>query len=635
MVNVVALAVLVTATEERLLRRAILAGALLGLSAALRPSNLALLGVALLWLVWSQRGAGRRRVLRVAGAGLAAALAMLVLPIVVVRATVGSQLTATMSAGIMLHICNRPEGNGIGYQSGTLVKLLEQQGRSPDHPDPSHALYRRFARAAEGPALSPTACERYWAGRTAAFIRNEPFTWLGLVWAKFLAFLAGPDAHDIAEVRQAERSLPIPPLLSFRILTSLGLAGLVASLLRRRSAGPLVPYLGAMLGVSLIFCVTSRYALMVLPVWAALAGAFVEGFWSSRREPRALALSLLALLLPLAVTLNPGFRDARRVVERAGAAGAAASEMEQAVRRVRPAEASDAFVRAQAAQPLVRLTRDLSAIGFESDQLARASARLSAEQFGTIEGPDAWFAGQLLALAGDCKTAAEYANRAANQRFFAAVWDEALDGDLLAADCLLVQGDRPGARERIQRSLRRRPGTLSGLSAATAAERAFGLVDGPANRELQALHDPLSRGFALSDAFLAWGNPGAALAEAERVLTFLPESGVVRYARARALLALGRQDEALDEYARALAAFPAHAFQTRPFDAAIRDRRAAHPGDPAVLALVAEHERRAGRIPQAREAAQAAVTAYGPLAPSALRATLRWLSIAESGASSN
>jgi tetratricopeptide (TPR) repeat protein len=283
----------------------------------------------------------------------------------------------------------------------------------------------------------------------------------------------------------------------------------------------------------------------------------------------------------------------------------------------------------------VRLTRDLSALGFESDQLARTSARLSAEQFGTSDGPDAWFQAKLLALAGDCAAAVEMADRAANQQFFAAVWDVALDGDLLAAECLLQQGDRRRARERIQRSLQHRPGTLSGLAAAAAADRALGIVDGSAAQQLRALHDPLSSGYALSQAFLAWGNPALALEEADRVLAALPEAGVVRYARARALLALGRKDEALDDYARALAAFPAHGYETRPFDAALAERRAARPSDPAVLALVAEHERRAGRIAQAREAAQAAVAAYGPLAPQSLRATLRWLMVAEPGASRN
>ena len=456
--NVIALALLVTTRDGRR-KTAIWAGALLGLSSALRPSNLALLVVAVLWLAWSQRAAGRHA-MRVAGATLAAGVLMLAIPLAIVRATVGQQLTATMSVGVMLHICNRPEGNGIGYQSPTLVTLLEQQVRSPDHPDPFHAIYRRFARAAEGQQLTAAACERYWAARTAAFVRHEPMAWLELMWAKFLAFLAGPDAHDIAEVRQAERSLPVPPLLSFRFLTAVGLAGLVASALRRRSSGPLAPYLGAMLCVSLIFCVTSRYALMVVPVWAVLAGAFIEGFWSSRRQPRALALSVAALLVPLAVTFNPGFRDAARVVERGAAAGAAATQMEQAVRRAHARDAEEAFGRAQAAQPLVRMTRDLSAVGFESSALARTSARMSAERYGTSEGPDAWFEAKLLVLAGDCTAAAEFADRAAAQHFFAAVWDVALDGDLLAADCLLQQGDRRGARERIQRSLQRQPGTL-------------------------------------------------------------------------------------------------------------------------------------------------------------------------------
>ncbi len=163
----------------------------------------------------------------------------------------------------------------------------------------------------------------------------------------------------------------------------------------------------------------------------------------------------------------------------------------------------------------------------------------------------------------------------------------------------------------------------------------MGIENGPADQELRALHDPLSRGYALSQAFLAWGNATRALEEADRVLAFLPESGVVRYARARALLALGRSGEALDEYASALAVFPTHGYETRPFDAAVMERRAAHPADPSVLALVAEHERRAGRIGEAREAAQAAVAAYGSLAPASLRATLRWLSAAEPGAAAN
>jgi len=628
--NVGALALLVVGRADETPRNAWLAGAVLGLSSALRPSNLALLGVAVLWLAWTCRSGGSRRILRTAGGALVGGLLMLLIPLGLVRVTVGQQLAATMSVGEMLHICNRPEGNGIGYQSPALVKLVEQQERSADRPDPFHAIYRRFARAAVGPQLSPFGCERYWVERTAAFVGNEPLTWLHLVGVKALVFLAGPDAHDVAEVRQAEQGLPVPPLLSFRLLTAVGLAGLVACALRRRPVGMLAPYLVALLAVSLVFCVTSRYALMVLPVWCALAGAWVAGVREDVRRPRLLLRSGLALLVPLAIALAPALHASTRVVERGALAGAAAAELERSVRSARVGEAERAFVRAQAAQSFVRLSRDLSRVPFETPALARASAEESARRFGTEGGSDACFQARLLALAGECDAALPLADRSASSGFFAAVWDVALDPDLVAAECLVGRGDLAGARARVESSLRRHPGTLSGLSWAAAADRAAGRRDGPAERELRALHDPLSAGYALGQALLAWGVPAGALEESERVLSALPEAGVVLYLRARALLAAGRPQEALEAYGKALQAFPAHGYETRPFDAALAEARAAAPTNPSVLALAAEHSVRAGRLDEARDAAEKALAAYGVLAPQRLRDLSRWLSNARS-----
>ncbi len=631
--NLGALTLLVVGAPRERPRSAWLAGAVLGLSAALRPSNLAVLGMAVLWLGWTTRGLGRRRLLTTAGGTLACGLAMVVLPMGLVRVSVGQQLAATMSVGEMLHICNRPEGNGIGYQSPALVKLLEQQERSTDRPDPFHAIYRRFARAAVGRQISPVACEQYWVERTAAFVTHEPFAWLRLVGAKALVFLAGPDAHDVAEVRQAEQGLPIPPLASFRFLTAAGLAGLAASLLRRRPIGMLGPYLLALLAVSLVFCVTSRYALMVLPVWCALAGGYVAGVREDLRQPRLLVRSAVALLLPLAIALAPGLRASTRVVERGAVAGAAASELERAVRAARVTDAQRAFVHAQAAQPLVRLSRDLSRVPFEEPALARASAEESAHRFGTDGGADAYFQATLLGLAGDCDAALPLAERASEKRFFAAVWDVALDPDLLAAECLLRSGDRAAARSRVERSIQRHPGALSGLAWAAASDRAAaGRRDGPAERELRALHDPMSAGYALGQALLVWGDAAGALEEADRVLSALPEAGVVLHLRARALLALGKKDDALAAYGKALQAFPAHGHETRPFDALVTEARAAAPDSPAVLALAAEHATRAGRLDEAREAGEKALLAYGVLAPPQLRDLVRWLRSAQSSA---
>jgi tetratricopeptide (TPR) repeat protein len=624
--DVAALCILVTRTTRRRLQPALIAGALLGLASAFRPSNLALLSMVVLWLGWSVRKDGWGRIFRVTGTGLISGALVLILPLGLVRASVGQQLAATMSVGEMLHICNRPEGNGIGYQSPSLVKLLEQQVRSHERPDPFHSIYRRFARAAKGPQISAVACEAYWVERTAAFVQNEPGAWLHLVRAKLIVFLAGPDAHDIAELRRAELALPIPPLVSFRFATAAGLAGLSACVLRRRRIAVLGPYLLAIVAVSLIFCVTSRYALMVLPVWCVLAGAFCAGTLKAMRRPRELIPFALALLVPLAISRMPELRASSRLVERASLSGASASEMERAARAGHLSEAEDAFVRAQAAQPFFRISRDLSDVPFERTELARASASQSEARFGSDSGADAYLQAKLFVLAGDCQSALPLTQRAAAAGFFGAVWDVALDPNLLAAECLLSRGDREGARERIASSLQRHPGTLTGLAWAAAAERTLGAQGGNrAERELLSLHDTLSAGYALSQALLAWGDPGGALLQADAVLRHLPEVAVVRYQRARSLIALGRTDDALEDYGLALSEFPAHGYETLPFDAAVAAKREANPNNPAVLALVAEHARRAGRLAEARDAAEKAASIYGVLAPQRLKDTIHWL----------
>ena len=131
-------------------------------------------------------------------------------------------------------------------------------------------------------------------------------------------------------------------------------------------------------------------------------------------------------------------------------------------------------------------------------------------------------------------------------------------------------------------------------------------------------HDPLSAGYALGDALLTWGEPGAALEEADGVLAALPEAGVVLYLRARALAALGRKEEALEAYQRALRVFPAHGYETSPFDSLIAETLEAAP-TPSKLAFGAEHSARAGRIDEARERAYRALAQYGLLAPAELQ----------------
>ena len=138
------------------------------------------------------------------------------------------------------------------------------------------------------------------------------------------------------------------------------------------------------------------------------------GVWSRRGHPESEA--------PRPVSRSPA-RSARhrffaagsspmRLVERGAIAGSAISDVERAVRLGRISDAQRAFVRAQAAQPLVRISRDLSRVPFEDPALARASAEESSRVFGVDNGADAYFVARLLEDAGDCTRALPLRNLA-------------------------------------------------------------------------------------------------------------------------------------------------------------------------------------------------------------------------------
>lgn len=597
--NLAALALLAAASPGFRMPSVVGAGVLLGLSGATRPTGLFILGFAALWVAREAWGDGRRRFLAPAvllGVGFVASA----LPTLAVRAKVGSQLGATMSAGAVLHMGNRPEGTGLGAQPPTLLKQYEAQLRSPDRPDYAHHLYREFARADTGQALSPADAELFWVKKTLAFARWEPGSFLGLVGRKLAFFLFGPDGHDLVEVRRAEARLGAWPLVSAQVLGLLGLAGLLVALWRRERVGLVLMYLVASSALALGFYVVSRYRVAALPAWALLVGVLVSTAVQARRRPRELAvcvgLVVAACTLPV---LFPFVRDVQRQFERGETNAADSGALASALAAGRHDEATRAFVRLQAAQPFTALLRNVRGVPFESPEVAAHSAALSLERFGADTPMDLFFMAELARRAGQCEQALTAARAAVG--FRGVLYDTSLDPRLVAARCELAQGDRPGALADAVRSLEERGGTLDALAFAVAAAEALGDPRREEwEQELFALHDSLDARHARGSARLVWGNAAGALADAEGVLALFPDLAPTEYLRASALAALGRHEEAVRSYTVALQRTPTAAFPTGPLEQAVAARLAEAPDAWRVVALAAEHHLRAGRLELAR-----------------------------------
>jgi tetratricopeptide (TPR) repeat protein len=289
--------------------------------------------------------------------------------------------------------------------------------------------------------------------------------------------------------------------------------------------------------------------------------------------------------------------------------------------------ATRAFVEAQAAFPPVVLIQDLSGIPFDSPELARASGEISSIKYGDTDGVDSLLLALLAGQSGNCRGAARVAVEAARSGVHLSIQDWFYDPAVVAADCYIAGGQPEQAVEQIRQSLRQTPGTLRGLATAVAAASALPSLQAEGQRwerELYALHDPISVAYALARAKMTWADPAGALLLAEDALRKLPELALLQYERSRALLALNRTTDAIQAYSSALASMPDYPFSAREFNSLVSARVQIASDNPALLALGARHFAHLGDVAQASAFARRAVAIWEGEAPADLQVIASW-----------
>jgi len=265
------------------LRRAALAGLLIGLAGLLRGHTL------LLWLpaAWALRDPAAATVWRRwRGALLAGVVAAgMLLPAVVVNSVrSGRPVGPSLNGGINLYIGNGPEANGLFITfTGFDVEA-----------DPTGAAFlsRRLGRHVPDAA----AADRTWAREAWRSIRARPGRALRLWLRKVHLHLTAAEFPQISPLEAWPRYAPTlrPLVVPYGLLSAGGLVGLVLAL-RRRRRWVLVWIAAATLLVAggSVFFVVSRYRLVLVPVWALLTGLAAGEVLAAGRRERLLALGLL------------------------------------------------------------------------------------------------------------------------------------------------------------------------------------------------------------------------------------------------------------------------------------------------------------------------------------------------------
>jgi hypothetical protein len=283
------------------------AGLLFGLAMMARPNLGACLPIAALWLLW-QPSALRRRLtgLALALLGLGAGLA----PSWIHNISQGDVLTPVSSAGgISFYIGNNPQATGTYH-----VPRGEHIDAS------SHEAYRislnKQAEADAGRPLSPAEVSGYWYNRGFEFWREEPGHALAMTGRKLLLAVNAEELPIHYSYHFGQEVIPLLGyLLTFGVLFPFAVMGTVIGWRRHRGVGLLIGCAGAYLMTLVVFYVSDRYRMMLLPLLWPLAGlgatqlADYAGTGAWRRAARI----LLVFGIAFGVTQVPLVSDSMRL----------------------------------------------------------------------------------------------------------------------------------------------------------------------------------------------------------------------------------------------------------------------------------------------------------------------------------
>jgi len=295
------------ATGRRWQGAAAAAGAATALLVALRLNAIVVLPVLVAWIARARPAVATRALLLV-GLGLVAIAA----PLALRRALAAAHGEAASLWGIHFYVGSRLDGDG-GY--------AVVPGMADDvfgHVDDARAL----AEASLGRRLTPTEVSSYWLGRGLEEIRRDPAAYLVLEGRKFRRLLA-PGEEDVFGDDYAvytARSLVLRAGLTFGAVAPLAMLGLVLVAMRRAPFGWCVAVAATYAASLLVFFVTSRYRLPVVPPLLLCAGVALAWLADLRARPLAFAAAAGALSVAAWGALGAPSSDVLRLLALLGAA---------------------------------------------------------------------------------------------------------------------------------------------------------------------------------------------------------------------------------------------------------------------------------------------------------------------------
>ena len=292
------------------------AGVALGLLALTRPNVMLFFPLAFGWALWFGRSAraasanvARAEALRAArsilpAAALTVGIGLCIFPFTIRNwLTTGDVTLVTSHGGVNFYIGNHDRATGFFSPPPGFPPLPGVLNRE---------IPRRMAEGETGrTGMSDSEVSSYWFARGLAFIAERPARFAALTLRKTRAFFNGYEVPVNIDFRFAREIYPSLRLAAVPIglVLPLALLGLAASRRRWRELLPFHLFLGAYSISVILFFVTARYRLPIVPLLIVYAGFALRTLLASVEVPKRLAVQLVGVAaLGLALNADLGLR---------------------------------------------------------------------------------------------------------------------------------------------------------------------------------------------------------------------------------------------------------------------------------------------------------------------------------------
>ncbi len=289
----------------------LITGIVLGLAALARPNILLTVPFLMLWMYFSSNlttgllSRSRRPLILLLG------VVLTVLPVTIRNKIVtGDYILISSQGGINLYLGNNPDADGL------TMLMPEVQLNEAVSWDQFGEVTRAAAEREAMHPLSDAQESSFWSTKAVKFIVHNPGKFLDLIWRKTVYLLDGFENSDNADIYyQRNRSSLFSVLVwhkliyfPYGLLLPLTIAGIYLTRERFKSILPIYIYLVAYIPSIVLFLVTARHRLPLVPFMIMLSAAGVVKLFSGSVRTKSVAMATLLFAIPL-VFLNMTYYD--------------------------------------------------------------------------------------------------------------------------------------------------------------------------------------------------------------------------------------------------------------------------------------------------------------------------------------